>query len=67
MQIPETIPATTDTILVGYDFTNGKDKSVLVVGRKTEGVAVKIINAFQGKEADELYQRLVTQKGETNV
>lgn len=62
MQIPETIPTTTETLLVGYDFTNGKDKSVLIVGKKTEGVAVKIINAFQGKEAEELYQKLVTQK-----
>lgn len=63
MQIPENLTNITDCILVG--FTNGKDENILVVGRKTEGVAVKIINAFKGKEADELYQRLVTQKGET--
>lgn len=62
MQIPEMLNNTTDCILVGYDFTNGKDKTVLVVGRKTEGVAVEIINAFQGKEAEALYQRLITKK-----
>ena len=62
MQILETIPATTETLLVGFDYTHGKDKSVLIVGKKTAGVAVEIINAFQGQEAEELYQRLVTKK-----
>lgn len=54
----------TDTILVSYDYTNGKDNSVLIVGRKTPGQVVDIINAFQGEEAEELYKRLVTKKGE---
>ncbi len=62
MQIPETIPTTTETLLVGYDFTNGKDKSVLIVGGKSKGVDVKVINAFQGKEANDIYERLVTKK-----
>lgn len=59
------LPSTTESLLIGYDFTHGKDKSVLIVGRKTKGVAVEIINAFQGEEAEELYLRLVTKKGET--
>lgn len=62
MQIPETIPTTTETLLVGFDYTHGKDKSVLIVGKKTAGVAVEIINAFQGKEAEELYKMLTTKK-----
>ena len=56
---------TTDIILVSYDFTHGKDQSVLIVGRKTPGQAVDIINAFQGEEAEELYKRLTTKKGES--
>lgn len=54
---------TTDTILVSFDFTHGIDKSVLVVGRK-EGATLKIVNAFFGKEAEEMYKKLVTRKEE---
>ena len=53
---------TTDTILVSYDFTHGKDKSVLVVGRKQPKETVEIINAFMGEEAEELYKKLITKK-----
>ena len=62
MQIPETIPVTTDTLLVGFDYTHGKDNTVLIVGRKTKGVAVEIINAFQGEEAEAIYKMLITKK-----
>ena len=49
-----------DTILVSVDFTNGKDIGVLVVGRKRPNQSVEIINAFQGKEAEDLYLKLIT-------
>ena len=55
---------TTDSILVGFDDTDGKDECVLIVGRKTQGKAVDIINAFQGKEARELWKKL-TEKRES--
>ena len=55
---------TTDSILVGFDDTDGKDKCVLIVGRKTQGEGVDIINAFQGKEARELWKKL-TEKRES--
>ena len=55
---------TTDSILVGFDDTDGKDKCVLIVGRKTQGKSVDIINAFQGKEARELWKKL-TEKRES--
>lgn len=58
---------TTDTILVGYNnFTHGEDVSVLIVGRKQANQTVEIINAFQGKEAEDLYKKLITkiEKGE---
>lgn len=47
-----------DTILVGFDHGHG-DIAVLIVGRKELGGTVQIINQFQGKEAEELYQRLL--------
>lgn len=51
-----------DSLLIGFDSTNGKDISVLIVGRKTPGEVVEIINAFQDEEANELYKRLITKK-----
>ena len=53
---------TTDTLLIGFDSTNGKENTVLVVGRKRKNKSVDIINAFQGKEAEELYEKLTTVK-----
>ena len=44
---------TTDSMLVGFDDTDEKDKCVLIVGRKT-----------QGKEARELWKKL-TEKRES--
>lgn len=55
-----------DALLIGYDDTNGKDETVLIVGRKTEGEVAEIINAFQGDEARELYRKLTERKERTN-
>lgn len=49
-----------DSVIVSWDFSNGQDMSILLVGRVENGVT-KIINAFQGKEAEELMKKLVTQ------
>lgn len=51
-----------DTLLIGVDFTNKPDADVLIVGRKREGEAIDIVNAFQGQEARDLYAKLITQK-----
>lgn len=51
-----------DTVLVGFDNRHG-DPAVLIVGRKAPRDNVRIINQFQGKEAEELYRKLV---GEEN-
>lgn len=48
-----------ESLLVGVDFTNGEDSSVLIVGRKRPNQSVEIINAFQGEEAEELYKKLI--------
>lgn len=53
-----------ESLLVGVDFTNGEDVGVLIVGRKRHNQSVDIINAFQGKEAEELYKKLIGKKGE---
>lgn len=53
----------TDSCIVAFDCTNGKDNTVLIVGKKKEGMDVDIINAFQGEEAIELWSKLTTQKG----
>ena len=54
----------TDTFLVGVDFTHGRDTGVLIVGRKRKNETLEVINAFQGDEAWELYQKLTTVKKE---
>jgi hypothetical protein len=51
-----------ESILVSVDFSNKNDTGVMVVGRKRMNQSVEIINAFQGDEARELYEKLVTKK-----
>lgn len=53
---------TSDTLLVGLDFTHGKDVGVLIVGRRLSNGTTDIVNAFQGEEALDIYKRLVTRK-----
>lgn len=48
-----------DSILIGVDFSNNDDIRCLIVGRKRMNQSVEIINAFQGDEARELYEKLV--------
>lgn len=54
----------TDALIIGYDHNPEKDNTILIVGRKGAGLAVDIINAFEGEEAEELYKKLVTKKGQ---
>ena len=51
----------TDSVIVSWDFSNGKDVGVLLVGKQKNG-RVEVINAYQGDEAYELYRRLTVQK-----
>lgn len=55
-----------DTLLVSIDFSHGTDTGVLVIGRKRPNQSVEVVNAFQGKEAMELYKKLVTRAGREN-
>lgn len=54
----------TEALIIGYDHCPEKDNTVLIVGRKKAGVDVEVINAFEGKEAEELYLKLTTKKKE---
>ena len=51
-----------DTLLVSIDFGSNANESVLLVGRKHPNQAVDIVNAFKGKEAIDIYDKLVTPK-----
>ena len=46
-------------LVVAVDFSDNEDEGVLIVGRMNDGTP-DIINAFQGKEAMELYLKLTT-------
>jgi len=50
-----------ECLLVSVDFTRGTDTGVLIVGRQKEG-KVDVINAFQGQEAIDIYNKLITTK-----
>lgn len=51
-----------ESLIIGYDESNGRDHTVLIVGRKKKGQVVEVINAFQGEEAYWMYQKLTTKK-----
>ena len=53
---------TTDSVIVAFDFTHGVDNSVLIVGHKNPKEVVEVVNAFQGKEAEELWKKLTVKK-----
>lgn len=53
----------TDSVIVSWDLSRGKDESILLVGKQVDG-RVEIVNAFQGEEAYELYRKLTVQKKE---
>ena len=51
----------TETLLVGFDISE-KDECVLIVGKKDPKKPMKIINAFRGEEAKDLYKKLTEVK-----
>lgn len=50
--------------LVSWDFTNGKDKSIVLVGVQEKGKEVEVVNAFEGPEAEDIITKLSTTKRE---
>ena len=58
------LPIGSGCFLVSFDFTNGKDKSIMLVGQKDIKGNIVVINDFQGKEAEELFAKLTTTEKE---
>lgn len=54
--------AFSDVLLVGFDFSNGVDKTTLLIGRKRPNETVDVINVVQGAYAAELYKKLTGKK-----
>lgn len=52
------LPICSGCFLVSYYFTNGKDKSIMLVRQRDTKGNIVIINGFQGKEAEELFAKL---------
>ena len=49
---------TTSSIIVSYDASENGDETILLVGKKNPNETIKIINAFQGEEAKDLWKKL---------
>lgn len=62
-------PNLSGSVIVSWDFSEGFDTGVLLVGMKKPRKDIEIINAFQGQEALDIYKKLTTLntnlKGET--
>lgn len=54
------------SVLVSYTRGEDMDSSLMLVGQKQPGKDIVIVNAIQGKEANELWKKLITKK-EKNV
>lgn len=51
-----------DTVLVSIDYDDKTNKGVLCVGRQLPNKSVDIVNAIDGPEAKELFEKLITKK-----
>lgn len=51
-----------DCLLVSYANNGNDETATLIVGRKNVIQEVDIINAFQGKEAVDIYKKLIPVK-----
>ena len=54
---------TNGCFVVSWDFNHGEDKDLVIVGERANG-KLNIINAFQGQEAHDIYNKLSTVKEE---
>lgn len=58
--------AKVETVLISFNPTEKEESAILLVGKQKPFSKVDVINAFQGKEAVELYNKLITKKTEGN-
>lgn len=52
---------TNGAYIVSWDFSHGKDNDILIVGEQKNDT-MNIINAVQGQEARDIYEKLSTVK-----
>ena len=50
-----------DTLLVSIDIREG-GSALTLIGRKRKGEMLEVINTFQGEEAKDIYNKLITKK-----
>ena len=50
-----------DILLVSIDIREG-ESALMLIGRKRKGEMLEIINTFQGEEAKDIYNKLITKK-----
>ena len=50
-----------DTLLVSIDIREG-ESALMLIGRKRKGEMLEVINTFQGEEAKDIYNKLITKK-----
>lgn len=53
---------TNGAVIVSWDFSHDRDKHILLVGRQRPKKPVEVINAFQGEDAHDIYEKLTTKK-----
>ena len=50
-----------DTLLISIDIREG-GSALMLIGRKRKGEMLEIVNTFQGEEAKDIYNKLITKK-----
>ena len=60
--LPDENTDVTDSVIVAYDYKATTGTATLIIGKKDPKAEVKIINAFSGVEATELWKKLTTPK-----
>lgn len=51
-----------DTVLVSIDYNDKTNEGVLCVGRQLPNKGVTIVNAIDGPEAKDMFEKLITKK-----
>lgn len=52
--------------IVSWNISHNKDDSILLIGKKEPGKPAEIVNAFAGKEAEDLVYALSMRKEKNN-
>lgn len=53
--------------VVSFDLHASGDKSIAIVGQRDSKGIMNVVNAFEGKEAEELYRKLKGEKNDAQV